>query len=448
MTWIISFWVVLVVAMGLAIGCAVLWSRWQALGVERDRLREDLTQAQTQCDALGNAFHDKQNENAALTAKLAAQEQLRLQDAEAKHMLLQQFEALAGKVFQQSSEQFLKLAAEKFKGEQTKATGELEKQKLGVKSLVDPINETLKGYQKSLQEVEKARQESYGKLGEQVKRMIEDHGKLRQSTDNLVKALRRPEVRGRWGEMQLRRVVELAGMIEHCDFDEQVSVRTSDGTLRPDMVVRLPNQRNIVVDAKTSLDAFLNAIEADNEADRDSYLQQHVGWINDHVRNLAGKQYASQFDHSPDFVVMFIPGESFLYPAVQRQPDLIEKALEKGVVIAAPTTLISLLKAVALGWREEQLAENAQRISEVGKELHDRLCTASKYVTQLGKAIESAMKSYNSFVGSYESRLLTQARKFEDLGAQSAKQLPASGEVSPLEGTIRELKHEDMDGGE
>ena len=316
--------------------------------------------------------------------------------------------------------------------EQTAATAQLEQRKQAIDQMLKPFHETLDKYNLSLQQIEKARGESYGSLTTQVKALSQDQQQLRQQTANLVTALRRPEVRGRWGEIQLRRVAELAGMSAYCDFEEQVSVTAADGRLRPDMVVRLPNDRCIIIDAKTPLDAYLSALECPDEAQRQQYLSQHVSQIESKIRDLSGKEYSAQFA-TPDFVVLFIPGESFLYAAAERRPELWESALAKGVVIATPSTLIALLKIVALGWHEQQLAENAQRISELGCELHERLVTALKHFATVGSSLEKAVDAHNKFLGSLETRVLSSARKFEELGAASKTPLPAEADLAPIE---------------
>lgn len=387
------------------------------------RTEESARTLESQLETLRTEATEYQKQVAALNAR--QEEAVKARD-EARAKLEETFKALSADVLKSSTEQFLQLAKQKLEGQQKESQAELDKRKQAFETLVKPINETLKNYQTAITDIEKARKESYGSLRQQLIDFAKDQKQLRDETQKLVSALRRPEVRGRWGEIQLRRVVELAGMIEHCDFDEQQHLTTQQGrALRPDMVVMLPNHRTIVIDAKTPLDAYLNAIEAPDESQRKQFLNNHTRQIEEQVANLAGKNYIAQFDHSPDFVILFIPGEPFLQAAVQLKPDMIESALEKGVVIATPSTLISLLKVVALGWREEQMTENAEQIAQAGRELHKRLAVAFDHLDRLRKAINNTVEHFNKTVGSFNSQVLPQARRFEELGSASpGKTLP------------------------
>ncbi len=350
------------------------------------------------------------------------------------------FKALAGDTLKSATDEFLKRAEQTFAGKQKDAATELDKRKLAIEALVKPVQEKLVEATRAIGEIEKSRKEAYGGLRQQIGAMVEDQKRLRDETANLVKALRRPEVRGQWGELQLRRVAELAGMARHCDFVEQsVADTTGGGGLRPDMVVQLPGGREIVVDAKTPITAFIDAAEATDDADRDTALQRHVRHIEDKVAELGSKRYQDHFQ-TADFVVLFIPGESFLYAAAQRKPDLIESAMNRNVVIATPTTLVSLLKVVALGWREEQLADNAKQIRDLGQELHKRVATLTQHLENLGKAVGKTVEHYNKFVGSFETQVVSQTRKFQELGADSPKELPAEGEITVVETVPRETK--------
>ncbi len=347
-------------------------------------------------------------------------------------------DGVARRSLDESGKVFLELAKKTFEKEQGDAHAALDMRKTAIHEMLKPINEGLARTQRVVEELKLSGTETYGGVRQHLTALLEDQRRLRDETANLVKALRRPEVRGQWGEMQLRRVAELAGMAAHCDFTEQSSVRSDTGGLRPDMVVTLPGGREIVVDAKTPITAFIDAAECDDDTDRDTCLARHVKHIEDKVVELSSKRYQDHFA-SADFVVLFIPGESFLYAAAQRKPELIEAAMNRNVVIATPTTLISLLKVVALGWREEQLADNAKKIRDLGQELHKRVATLSSHLNNLGKAVGKTVEHYNKFVGSYESQVLVQTRRFQDLGADSPKELPAEGTLPSVDITPRQL---------
>ena len=357
------------------------------------------------------------------------------------------FHKMAGEALGQSTEQFLHLAKKQFEVEKEDAGKRVELAKQdskhqqtqnqrAIEGMIGPMGKQLDQYQKMVNEMEKNRKESYGSLNEQIGRMREDQAGLRSETANLVNALRRPEVRGRWGEMQLKRVAELAGMIDYCDFSEQVQL--DGGRLRPDMVVNLSAGRQIVVDAKTPLDAYLSALEADDIDEREKHYDHHVRQIEAKVTELAKKDYQKQFDRAPDFVILFIPGDSFLQAAVMRHPKLQEEAMAKNVIIATPSTLIALLKAVAVGWREEKVAENARKISELGKELYKRLGTAVDHMTKMGTSLTRTVESYNKFVGSFDTKVMTQARRFDELGVEVVKPLPE--EIPQIEVSARLVK--------
>ncbi len=435
------FWPTLfVLTAGLLVAALViiawLYANLRASRNDADRLMRDLGVADQQHHALQKELADLRFEFAKAEREAAVVQETKRQLEKQFDLIQKQsresFEALAGDALKKANEQFLQLARKSFESEQKDAAAQLKQREQAIKSLVDPIKERLDQTGKAVSEIEKQREGAYRALREQLGRMIDDQRSLRDTTANLAKALRRPEVRGRWGEMQLRRVAELAGMIDHCDFTEQVDAAADGEVQRPDMIVHLPSHRQIVIDAKTPIDAYLSAIEADDDAEREQYFDQHLGQIETQVGKLASKRYQDRF-RSADFVVLFIPGDSFLQPAVQQKPMLLEQAMTKGVVIATPSTLIALLKAVELGWREQKLAENAQRVRDLGVELHARLGTLVNHMSRLGKALNQSVDQYNKTIKSIDSRVLVSARKFSELGADSGKPLPGPGELPQIE---------------
>ena len=369
-------------------------------------------------------------------------EQKRLEERVRAHedmekRLRESFSALSAEALQSNNRAFLDLAGMKFEGLQQAAQKDLEARQAAIDGLLSPIRESLKGVDATLQGVEKSRAEAYGALRTQVATLTEGQGALRSETANLVRALRAPQVRGRWGEMQLRRVVEMAGMLDHCDFHEQANISTEGGRLRPDLVVHLPGGKTVVVDAKTPLEAYLNSLEAADDAARAACLLEHSRHVRDHMKALSQKSYAEQFDSSPEFVVLFLPGETFFSAALQNDPGLIEFGVEQRVIPASPTTLIALLRAVAYGWQQERIAENAQEICRVGRELHERLRILAEHFQDVGEGLGGAVRAYNAAVGSLETRLLVTARKLEGLGASSSKPIP---EIPPVEQGPRALQ--------
>jgi len=366
---------------------------------------------------------------------LAEERQQTLQQAEAR--LSSAFAELTSKQFNDYSESFLRLAKQSLETHHERANSDLTKKEQAIAQLIKPIQDALDKTHKQIGEIEKTRHEAFGGIREQLKSMAEGQEALQGETRNLVSALRRPEVRGQWGELTLRRVVELAGMVGHCDFVEQVHTETEDGPVRPDMIVRLPEQGTIIIDAKTPLDAYLTAVEAADDKAKKVALQRHARKVAERVRELASKAYWAQFENSPQFVVLFIPGDQFLSAAMDENPKLMEEALRQQIIIATPSNLIALLKTVAYQWRQDQLAENAEEIKRLAQDMHDRLSTFTGHLARLGKQLEGSVKAYNNAVGSMERKVLPGARKFVELGVQAKEEIAP---LNDIETTARQIE--------
>jgi DNA recombination protein RmuC len=355
------------------------------------------------------------------TVKQVADQQALLDQA--RQELVASFQALSGEALKQNNEAFLKLAAVSFEALHTKAEGDLAQKQQAIDGLVRPLQESLQRYDEQMRLLEQSRQSAYGGLDQHLKMLAESHQRLQQETGNLVKALRAPTVRGQWGEITLKRVAELAGMVDHCDFVEQATVGGEEGRFRPDMVVHLPGGRQIIVDAKTVLAAYLDAHEAPDDQQRAEALRRHAEQVRSRMDELSLKAYWTQFDRAPEFVVLFLPGEQFLGAALDQDPRLIEEGFARGVVLATPATLIALLRAVAYGWRQERLAAHAEEAGKLGKDLYERMAVLADHLNDVGQALGKSVSAYNRAVGSLETRILPAARRFKELGVSSDKEI-------------------------
>ena len=361
----------------------------------------------------------------------------------AMEQLDRRFDDLAGRQLRENIENFLRLARENLGGHQQSAQSSLKEREQAIEALVKPIQESLTRTSDALREIETERQRDFGSLRQHLTDMRETQTALQRETRNLVQALSKPQVRGQWGEIALRRLVELAGMTAHCDFEEQVHVAGEDGALRPDMVVHLPEGRDVVVDVKTPLDAYLAAVEAPTDEARAVALRRHAQHVADRVRMLSSKNYAAQFAQAPQFVVLFLPGDQFLSAALDQQPDLLDRAMSNNIILTTPSTLLALLKAVHSGWQNMRLAENAERIRSLAEDLYARLATFRNHMGKIGGSLESSLRAFNAAVGSLERSVLPGARKFVELGVRGDKPIEELAEIEVsvriAEGTTPQL---------
>jgi DNA recombination protein RmuC len=441
--------------LGLLCGCLAGWlrgcascaralrgaeSRAAAAAGENNALHSELERGKHEIGELHHAIRDAEMAKAASEARgeelrRGIDEQRRLLQ-QAQCTLTDAFRSLAADALSRNNDQFLALARENLSAFEARAAADLDTRQKAMEGVVVPVKESLQRMDEQLRAIESSRGQAYGALSTQLESLVQTQSALRSETANLVKALRAPAVRGRWGEIQLKRVVEIAGMLEHCDFFEQQSVEGPTGKLRPDLRVLLPGGKNVIVDAKAPLQAYLDSLDAPAEEIRLARLKDHARQVREHMSRLAAKSYWDYLKPSPEFVVLFLPGETFFSAALEQDPSLIEQGVNQRVILATPTTLIALLRAVAYGWRQEQLAENAQRISELGKELYDRLASTAAAMSGLGAALRSSVEKYNRAVGTLESRVLPAARRFKELGVSAKEQIAP---LEPLETIPREI---------
>jgi DNA recombination protein RmuC len=394
-------------------------ARLAALSTRESELRARLAEAETRLAEEREQWEEKRELLAATENKLS-----------------QTFDSLAARALEANAESFLRQAKQSFATLQATAEGDLEQRKQAIEAVVAPMREQLAKYEEGVRQLERAREHAYGTLSEQLRTLVGTQQRLEAETGNLVKALRAPQVRGRWGEMHLRRAIEFAGMVDHVDFVEQESVAGDEGSLRPDLKVRLPGGKYVVVDAKAPLDAYLSALEAPDEDQRLAFLREHARQVRDHIRKLTAKAYWAQFDSAPDFVVLYLPSESLFSAALEQDAELIEDAFRQSVLVATPTTLVALLKSVHYGWQQETLAANARQIAEEARKLYDRVRVFGEHLDRVGKGLQAAVEAHNQAAGSFSLRVLPQGRRLEELALAPEKRLEAPRAV---DASAREL---------
>ncbi len=410
----ITYLLIAIVALILGIALGNLWAR-NAAAKHEQQLQTELAIAQTQLKSQQQLDTERQAALALSMERLAAN-----------------FDEVAGQTLRANSETFLQLAREHLGQHQQAATATLTEKEKAIETLINPIKDALAKTELQISRIEKERAETFGALRTSLETVTLGQQALQKETRNLVTALRRPEVRGQWGELTLKRLAELAGMVEHCDFNEQVHTQTEGGALRPDMIVNMPDGRTLVVDVKTPLDAYLEAVEASTDEARQAALQRHANMVAQRVRELSAKSYWAQFENSPDFVILFIPGDQFLSAALAENPGLLEDAIRQDVIIATPSSLVALLKAVAYGWRQTALAQNAQLIRDLGADLYKRLNVFTTHLGKLSRNLNGSVEAFNAAMGSLERQVLPGARKFTELGIRPDKELDTPDPIETL----------------
>ena len=433
--------------LGIAFATLLSRSRTATLAEQKSSLERELLTARAAMDRQAVELRTLADARSRLEAMLESEKRMageKLQVLkDASEQLKSDFKALAASALDSNNANFLQLAKSVLQNSQTHAAGELAQKEQAVRNLVEPIAKSLEGMNQQVQALEQARSHAYGTLTTQVQSLLETQKALQSETGNLVKALREPQARGRWGELQLRTVLELSGMLPHCDFKEQLSFNDDERRYRPDVIVDLPGGKQVVIDAKVPLAEYLAALETTDDAIRNTRMTGHARQVRQHIDSLASRNYWSHLPCTPEFVVMFLPGEVFFRAAMDADPELIEYGVSQKVIITSPTTLIALLKAVAYGWNQKSLAESARHISESGKLLYERLCTMTGYLDDLGRKLSGAVKSYNEMLSSMERRVLPVARKFPELDRSlAADSLP---ELPQLDKTPRELQAQDWE---
>ena len=415
-------------ALGLSIGAFSVWV------ITRTKLKYEFERGRTHGETERAVLQTRLEEE-----RKANHEKLTLINT-AESKLADAFKALSADALRSNNQSFLDLAKQNLETFQQNAKGELERRQSAIGDLIKPLKESLEKVDGKIGELEKNRVGAYSELREQVKALAQSHSQLQSETGNLVKALRVPHVRGRWGEIQLRRVVELAGMLQYCDFVEQETVATEESRIRPDLIVRLPGNRTIVVDSKVPFDAFYESISTTDDEVRASRLKDHARLVRTHIQSLSRKSYWETVQPTPEFVLLFLPGETFYSAALENDPKLIEDGVSQGVIIATPTTLIALLKAVSYGWRQEQMADNAQEVSNLAKTLYDRLRVFTNHFDDIGRNLDRALDAYNKGVRSLESRVLVTARRFKERGAIAGEEIEI---LEPVDKAARAMSRDD-----